>query len=43
MTMNYQYVMSNLGQSEGELQVGLGSVLGSGDGGTDSTLMHSQP
>ena len=31
MTMNYQYVMSKLGQSE--LQVGLGSILGSGDGG----------
>lgn len=31
MTMNYQYIMSKLGQSE--LQVGLGSILESGDGG----------
>lgn len=31
MTVNYQYIMSKLGQSE--LQVGLGSILGSGEGG----------
>lgn len=31
--MTYQYIMSKLGQSEGELQLGLGSILEGGDWG----------